>query len=43
MRIRIASALARRARAALRRSLALTVRDRGRGSRRVVLTLARPR
>jgi Glycosyl hydrolase catalytic core len=43
LRIRLSPALARRARAALRRSLALTVRDRGRSSRRVVLTLARTR
>ena len=41
--IRVSKALAHRARAALRRSLALTVRDRGTSARTVVLTLAKPR
>jgi hypothetical protein len=41
--LRVSKALAERARAALRRSLALTVRDSGTSARTVVLTLARPR
>lgn len=42
-RVRVPAALVRRARAALRRSLVLTVRDRGRAARRVLLTLRSPR
>jgi hypothetical protein len=43
LQLRVSKRLASRARAALRRSLALTVRDSGRTARTVVLTLARPR
>jgi hypothetical protein len=41
--LRVSKTLASRARAALRRSLVLTVRDSGTSARTVVLTLARPR
>jgi hypothetical protein len=41
--VRLSKRLYLRARAALRRSLALTVRDNGRSARRVVLTVRRPR
>jgi hypothetical protein len=43
VQIRLSRKLARRVQAALRRSLALTVRDRGATARKVVLTLGRPR
>lgn len=43
LQLRLSRKLARRAHAALRRSLALTVRDRGRSARTIVLTLGRPR
>jgi hypothetical protein len=43
LQVRVSKRLARRARAALRRSLALTVRDSGRAARKVVLTLKKPR
>ena len=41
--VRVSKRIALRARAALRRSLALTVRDSGATKRTVVLTLGRPR
>jgi hypothetical protein len=43
LQVRISRRLAKRARSALRRSLALTVRDSGSKARTVVLTLGRPR
>ncbi|HEX6712662.1 MAG TPA: glycosyl hydrolase [Thermoleophilaceae bacterium] len=43
LQVRISKRLLRRTRAALRRSLALTVRDGGSAARKVVLTLRRPR
>jgi hypothetical protein len=43
LRVRVSRTLARRARAALRRSLLLTVRDSGSPARTVILTLAKPR
>ena len=42
-RVKVSAKLARRLRAALRRSLALAVRDRGASPRTVILTLAKPR
>ena len=42
LQVRVSKTLVRRARVALRRSLALTVHDNGRAARKVVLTLRRP-
>jgi hypothetical protein len=43
LQVRVSKRLASRARAALRRSLAVTVRDSGSAARKVVLTLKKPR